>query len=41
MTEMAKPIDIPVWGLWMMFVASALGTYLLGRQLGVIPGVRK
>jgi hypothetical protein len=26
-------LNIPRWGLWMMFAASALGTFLLGRQL--------
>lgn len=24
---------IPVWGLWMMLTASAIGTFLLFRQL--------
>ena len=24
---------IPQWGLWMMFLASLVGSYLLGRQL--------
>jgi hypothetical protein len=28
---------IPVWGLWMMLVASAIGTFLLARQLGLVP----
>jgi hypothetical protein len=26
-------MTIPVWGLWMMMVASAIGTCLLARQL--------
>lgn len=25
--------NIPVWGLWMMFLASVIGSYLLGKQL--------
>lgn len=26
-------LTIPVWGLYMMLAASAIGTYLLARQL--------
>jgi hypothetical protein len=29
-------MSIPRWGLWMMLTASAIGSYLLARQLGVI-----
>lgn len=27
------PARIPVWGLWMMLIASVIGSYLLARQL--------
>lgn len=30
---MAQQPQIPVWGLYMMLTASAIGTYLLFRQL--------
>jgi hypothetical protein len=26
-------LNIPKWGLWMMLIASALGTLMLSRQL--------
>jgi len=29
----AQPARIPVWGLWMMLIASLTGSYLLARQL--------
>lgn len=25
--------NIPKWGLWMMFIASVVGAYLLAREL--------
>lgn len=28
-----SPRPVPVWGLWMMFIASIVGAYLIGRQL--------
>lgn len=31
-------LTIPRWGLWMMLIASALGAFLLARQLGLIGG---
>lgn len=30
---MAQQAQIPTWGVLMMFVASAVGVYLLGREL--------
>lgn len=30
---MAAPLVIPRWGLWMMFIASLVGTILLMGQL--------
>jgi hypothetical protein len=30
---MARTAEIPRWGVWLMFLASVVGTYLLGRQL--------
>jgi hypothetical protein len=30
---MAKQLNIPKWGLWMMLMASTIGAFLLARQL--------
>lgn len=30
---MNRPLVIPRWGLWLMFIASVIGAVLLGLQL--------